>query len=67
MHHYITAQIARDRHQERLAEAARERLAREAEAQRATREGDRAPRQARGNRRIRLVPRLGLNRQARPA
>ncbi len=67
MHPYLTAQIARDRHQERLAGAARERLARETEAKRATREGDRAPRQALRNRRIRLVPRLGLNRQARPA
>jgi hypothetical protein len=67
MHPYITAQIARDRHQERLAEAARERLAKEVKANRAAREGDRAPRQARGNRRIRLVPRLGFNRQTRPA
>ena len=66
MHPYITAQIARDRHQERLAKAARERLARESESKRSAREEDRA-RQARGNRRIRLVPRLGLNRQARPA
>ena len=37
MHPYVTAQIARDRHQERLADAARQRLVRDVVRERAAR------------------------------
>ena len=58
MHPYITAQIAKDRHQERLADAARQRLVREVVRERAERKDDGAPTpwRARWTRQVHRVP-----------
>jgi hypothetical protein len=72
VHPYITSQIAQDRHQERLAQAARQRLARGVHDERVVREGDRGRvlRRIRRDRwigRIRRVPRLAQQLRTRAA
>ena len=54
MHPYITAQIARDRHQERLADAARQRLVRDVVRERAARKDNSA--RARWTRQLHRLP-----------
>jgi hypothetical protein len=72
MHPYITSQIVQDRHQERLARAARQRLARGVGNERIAREGDREQvlrgiRRDRWIGRIRRVPRLAQQLRTRAA